>query len=72
MTYTKQFAKETDHAGIRMTLIGQWQDLAAYYAGSDGNAWMWHDCTHHWVNQGELAEFKSVFPKRYRGELNAA
>ena len=34
-----RYAKQTTHNGIKMTLVGYWQDLAAYYKGSDGNYW---------------------------------
>lgn len=66
MTYTKDFAKQTSHAGIDMVLIGQWQDLAAYYAGSDGNAWCWQG---RWSNEGPLPEFRATFNQRRRGQL---
>lgn len=33
------FAKQTEWNGIKMTRIGGWIDIAAYYAGSDGNVW---------------------------------
>lgn len=37
--YTKDWAKKTNYRGINMELVGSWQDLAAYYRGSDGNYW---------------------------------
>lgn len=37
-----------------MTLIGYWIDLAAYYRGSDGNAWSYQS---RWTNCGPVAEF---------------
>ena len=68
MTYYERFSKETvGPQGIRMTRIGGWSDLTAYYAGSDGNAWSyWHV----WTNHGELVAFKlALMMGKYRGEL---
>lgn len=69
MTYTKQFAQETESRGIRMTLVGQWADLVAYYRGTDGNAWSWSGCTGSWSNEGEYADFVRTFSQRRRGHL---
>lgn len=68
--YFSRYAAESEHRGITMKLIGHWIDLAAYYSGSDGNAWMWHVCTSSWVNQGPIAQFIEQFPKRTRGLLH--
>lgn len=63
----KNYAKETEAHGIKMRLIGGWMDLAAYYAGSDGNAWSYQSG---WSNCGPLAEFiKNGKLARVRGEL---
>jgi len=35
------FAKTTSHNGIQLTLVGTWQELAAYYEGDDGNYWVY-------------------------------
>lgn len=66
--YFSRYAKESESRGIKMRLIGHWIDLAAYYAGSDGNAWMWHN-SGQWVNEGPLNEFIELFPKRHKGLL---
>lgn len=64
------YAKQTTAYGKTMTLIGSWIDLAAYYAGDDGNAWMYHTSTNSWVNQGELNEFKQrLAAGKFRGKL---
>lgn len=65
------FAQETEHAGRRMVLAGQWQDLAAYYRADDGTAWQWSQCTQRWSNCGDYAEFVAQFAGRYRGTLLA-
>ena len=50
-----------------MTLIGGWVDLAAYYAGSDGNAWI-HQSS--FSNAGPVDDFKErVIQGNLRGEL---
>lgn len=65
--WSNRYAKQTEHNGINMTLIGGWSDLAAYYSGSDGNVWTYQMG---WSNQGPIDEFKSRFEAgRYRGEL---
>lgn len=64
-----RFAKLTDHRGIDMSLIGHWSDLAAYYSGSDGNAWTWSAATGKWSNSGELESFVKNFYQRFRGVL---
>lgn len=37
MTFPVEIGKEKKV--VQMTLVGQWQDLAYYYQGSDGNYW---------------------------------
>ena len=65
--WSNRYAKQTNFNGIKMTLIGGWNDLAAYYAGSDGNAWS-HQMG--WSNQGPIDAFKSRLQAgRIRGEL---
>lgn len=65
--YLNRYAKETDFNGIKMTLIGGWSDLAAYYSGSDGNAWSHQG---NWLNQGPVEQFKSrLVAGKIRGEL---
>ena len=67
-----KFAATTELNGIRLTLIGHWSDLAAYYAGSDGNAWMFHTGSTYggpWSNLGPLAKFREMFSKKHRGTL---
>jgi len=49
MSYNKQYATFTEYKGIKMELVGQWIDLAAYYKGSDGNYWAYQS---KFVNQG--------------------
>jgi hypothetical protein len=66
------FSTETEYNGVRMVLAGQWADLAAYYRGDDGSAWIYNHCTGRWSNGGDYAEFVSRFKGRYRGTLNAA
>lgn len=60
---------ETEYKNIKMTLIGEWIDLAYYYRGSDGNAWSFSRCTNRWSNMGEIESFILNFEKRYRGKL---
>lgn len=65
-----RFRHETEHAGRRMVLVGQWQDLAAYYQADDGTAWSFSACTGGWSNCGDYSEFVARFALgRYRGEL---
>lgn len=63
--YSPTFNKD----GIKMKFIGNWQDLVAYYEGSDGNAWAYHKSGGSWSNKGDINEFREVFSGRYRGEL---
>ena len=72
MPITYKFSETTTHNGINMQLIGQWIDLAAYYRGSDGNAWLFHNSGHSWVNEGDCAEFIANFKQRRRGKLLAS
>jgi hypothetical protein len=51
MKYSRAYPPETSNNYITMTLVGQWQDLAAYYRGSDGNYWAFQRS---WVNQGKF------------------
>ena len=64
-----KFARHTEHTNIKMRLIGQWADLAAYYEGSDGNVWTFHVSGRSWANEGPIEEFRRTFTKRRRGEL---
>lgn len=65
------YTESIEYNGIKMTLIGSWIDLAAYYSGSDGNAWMFHTSTRSWVNQGECEEFKArLLANKIRGVLH--
>lgn len=72
MSYLKdiwktKYAKDTEWHGIKLRLIGGWSDLAAYYAGSDGNAWALQSG---FVNQGPVDEFKTRLQAgKIRGEL---
>ena len=68
-TPSLRYAIETDRHGITMRLIGEWLDLAAYYEGSDGNAWSFNACTGGWSNCGPVADFRANFAQRYRGAL---
>lgn len=61
-----RYAKEAWDGDIKMKLIGHWIDLAAYYEGSDGNAWKWQG---RFVNEGPIAEFRATFSTRRRGQL---
>ena len=61
-----KWSKESVHNGIKMQLIGTWEDLAGYYEGSDGNAWKFQTS---WSNLGPVDEFKANFKNRYRGKL---
>lgn len=67
-------SKETEHWGIKMTMIGYWQDLQAYYAGSDGNVYSFSNGAGYggnWSNCGPIDEFRSALlsGKRFRGQL---
>lgn len=62
-----KFAAACEHNGMRLTLVGQWQDLAAYYRGDDGNAWKYQNGS--FVNCGPYLEFAANFSKRFRGQL---
>lgn len=65
------FSINTEHNGINMTLVGQWQDLAAYYRGDNGSAWIYNHCTRGWSNAGSYEEFLARFQRKfYRGKLN--
>lgn len=70
MCSRRNYAARTEHNGVSMRLIGYWSDLAAYYEGSDGNAWCWNACAHSWANEGPLRPFYDAFPTRHRGELD--
>jgi len=37
--YSRDWASTASYRGIDMRLVGTWQDLTAYYEGSDGNYW---------------------------------
>ena len=64
------FAEQTEHEGIQFNLIGLWSDLAAYYGGSDGNAWAYHVSGRSWVNNGPVDEFcKRLKAGKIRGKL---
>jgi hypothetical protein len=63
----RTYAKEVEHSGIKMKLVGCWDDLAAYYSGSDGNAWCWSACTNSWANDGPIERFLETFNHRRRG-----
>ena len=68
-TYAARYARTSEHHGIRMELIGYWIDLAAYYRGSDGNAWSYQS---RWTNCGPVDEFCArVRAGRIRGKLLA-
>ncbi len=63
-------ARETEHNGIKMVLIGHWCDLAAYYKGSDGNAWCYHTSGRSWTNEGGLCDFLArINASKVRGHL---
>ena len=65
--YTERYARKTEWNGIKMTLIGGWIDLASYYAGDDGNAWV-HQSS--FCNVGPIEQFKTrVLQGKLRGEL---
>ena len=64
-----KFRRSAEHNGIELDLIGDWADLAAYYAGADGNAWSFSAATGRFSCCGELAEFLAAFAQRYRGRL---
>jgi len=70
-TPSLRYAVETECHGITMRLIGEWIDLAAYYSGSDGNAWTYSATTGGWSNGGDLESFRASFERRYRGALFA-
>lgn len=64
------FSRSTVHNRINMVLIAFWIDLVAYYEGSDGNVWAWHNGAGGWSNAGEVKEFRAQFAAgRYRGKL---
>lgn len=65
-----KFSTDIDKDGIKLTLAGQWQDLAAYYRGDDGSAWIYSACTRGWSNAGSYEDFIARFSKGfYRGQL---
>ena len=64
-----QFSATHERDGVHLTLVGQWQDIAAYYRGDDGNAWIYNHCTRGWSNGGDYAEFVRTFTGRRRGQL---
>lgn len=68
-----RFAKTHEtRKGVKLRLIGQWKDLAAYYEGEDGNAYSFSACIvgAGFVNCGPVAEFRATFNGKYRGELS--
>lgn len=67
--YLDKFIKETTGPNnVKMTMIGGWIDLCAYYAGSDGNAWGY--CTS-WSNKGDLPTFiERLKADKWHGEYN--
>lgn len=67
--YRDKFAKETTGPhNVKMTMIGGWSDVCAYYAGSDGNAWAY---SMGWSNKGELPVFiEQLQVGKWRGEYN--
>ena len=66
--HRERYAKETDFNGIEMRLIGHWVDLAAYYRGSDGNAWAWQSG---WSNRGPCEQFiERVKAGKWRGVIH--
>lgn len=67
-----RYSLESEHRGIRMKLIGEWIDMAAYYEGSDGNAWAYQKLGgpgNGWTNEGDISTFRATFGKRRRGYL---
>jgi hypothetical protein len=68
-TYASRYSRITEHQGITMTLIGYWIDLAAYYRGSDNNAWAYQS---RWTNCGPAEEFRArLRAGKVRGKLRA-
>ncbi len=73
MNWKTKFAKETEREKVKMTLIGGWSDLCAYYSGSDGNCWSYHMAPMGWSNNGPVEQFKErIKAGKFRGELNEA
>lgn len=66
-----RFGLTAEHRGISLRLIGDWQDLAGYYEGDDGNAWSVSAGTGRFVNCGEIETFRANFAARFRGRLFA-
>lgn len=64
-----RFAPCAHHNGAELTLIGDWQDLAAYYLGPDGAVWCLSVATGRFSNCGDVAAFRECFARRYRGRL---
>lgn len=65
----KRFSRQTETGNIKLVLIGGWQDLAAYYAGDDGNAWKLQGNSS-FTNCGELEGFKHrVRTGQFRGKI---
>ncbi len=68
--HTGVFASKSSHKGAALTLIGQWQDIVAYYAGSDGNVWAYQrGALPYFSNCGPVSEFRANFAARQRGNL---
>jgi len=74
-TYARRYSRTSEYSGIRMTLIGYWIDLAAYYRGSDGNAWSFGSAGSYgsrWTNCGPVEEFCArLRAGKIRGKLLA-
>jgi hypothetical protein len=49
----RRYSNEREWNGVKLTLIGGWQDLAGFYQGSDGNVWV---CQSSFRNHGPLDE----------------
>lgn len=66
-----RYSHHATHNGIGLRLIGEWLDLAAYYTGTDGNAWAFNVATGRFSNCGEIGFFRANFANHWRGELFA-
>lgn len=68
LDYRTRYAPLTRNGDIHMSLIGHWIDLAAYYRGSDGNAWSYQSG---WTNCGPCEQFvERVRAGKVRGVIH--
>lgn len=64
VSHQKAWDAKTTQKGIKMEIVGTWQDLWAFYRGSDGNYWATNGRT--WSNHGK--KFKNTRGETLKGK----